>query len=106
MTSKEPYTDEWGSFVSGHIPIFDSKGEFVGALSIDIDATAYFERLEPIKRATIRAMVTGFFISYLIAALVWFMRNFSATINRKRIQLLGKIKVGKENIGKSLGSKS
>jgi hypothetical protein len=91
-TSQEPYTDEWGSFVSGHIPLIDSAGEAVGVLSIDIDATAYFERLAPIKRATIRAMVTAFFISYLIAALVWFMRNFSAVINKKRIRLVRNLK--------------
>lgn len=87
-TSQEPYTDEWGSFISGHIPLTDAEGNAVGVLSIDIDATAYFERLAPIKRATIRAMVTAFFISYLIAALVWFMRNFSAVINNKRIRLV------------------
>jgi sensor histidine kinase regulating citrate/malate metabolism len=91
-TSREPYTDEWGSFVSGHIPIYDSQDNFVGVLSIDIDATSYFERLAPIKRATVRAMVTGFFISYLIAALVWFMRNFSAVINEKRIAIIRKLK--------------
>jgi hypothetical protein len=93
-TSQEPYTDEWGSFISGHIPLTNAEGNAVGVLSIDIDATAYFERLAPIKRATIRAMVTAFFISYLIAALVWFMRNFSCVINNKRLLLVRNMQRG------------
>lgn len=90
--SRQPYTDEWGSFVSGHIPLRDSQGNLVGALSIDIDATRYFERLAPIERATVRAIVTGFFISYLIAALVWFMRHFSAVIHAKRMAVIKRLK--------------
>lgn len=87
VTSKEPYVDRWGSFVSGYIPFYDSKGEFVGVLGIDIDSTNYFSRLEPIKRATIRAMVTGFFVAFLVAAAVWFMRNFSSVINKSRLSI-------------------
>lgn len=84
VTTEEPYKDRWGSFVSGYVPFYDAENNFVGVLGIDIHAENYFERLAPIKRATVRAIVTGFFISFLIAALVWFMRNFSKIINRRR----------------------
>ncbi|CBL44805.1 Conserved hypothetical protein [gamma proteobacterium HdN1] len=87
VTSSEPYKDRWGSFVSGYVPIHDSKGNFVGVLGIDIDSTNYFERLAPIKRATIRAMVTGFFIAFLVGAIVWFTRNFSLVITSNRKHL-------------------
>lgn len=87
VTSEEPYVDRWGSFVSGYIPFYDTDGQFVGVLGIDIDSTNYFARLAPIKRATIRAMVTGFFIAFLIGALVWFMRHFSQVINHRRLTL-------------------
>lgn len=86
-TSKEPYVDEWGSFLSSYIPFYDSKGKFVGVVGIDIDATNYFKRLEPIKQATVRTMMTGFFIAFLVGALVWFMRNFSRIINSSRHSL-------------------
>lgn len=88
VTSEEPYTDRWGSFVSGFVPFYDSNDEFVGVLGIDIETENYFERLAPIKRATVRTIVTGFFISFLIAALVWFMRNFSREINTRRLALI------------------
>jgi hypothetical protein len=84
IAEQEPYKDRWGSFLSAYIPVYDSHHQFVSILAIDIRADNYFKRLEPIKRATIRAMVTAFFVSFLIAALVWFMRNFSKTMNNSR----------------------
>jgi len=84
VTSEEPYTDQWGSFISSYTPIYDAQNQFVGVIGIDVKADTYFERLAPIKRATIRAMVTGFFISFLIGSTVWFTRNFSKVLNRSR----------------------
>ncbi|WP_076790555.1 cache domain-containing protein [Chlorobium sp. KB01] len=84
VVAQEPYTDSWGSFLSAYIPVYDSRHQFVCLLGIDIRADNYQERLAPIRRATIRAMVTGFFVSFLIAALVWFMRNFSKIMNHSR----------------------
>ncbi|MCL2270334.1 MAG: methyl-accepting chemotaxis protein [Treponema sp.] len=59
MTSK-PYTDEWGTFVSGFYPIQDSSGKVAGLLGIDLDVT-YVQSLEN------RAIYT--FIISLIAIL-------------------------------------
>ena len=84
IVEQEPYKDRWGSFLSAYIPVYDTRHNFVCILGIDIRADNYFARLEPIKRATIRAMVTAFFVSFLIAALVWFMRNFSKIMNNSR----------------------
>ncbi len=92
VVSKEPYQDRWGSFVSGYIPFYDSNNEFVGVLGIDIEASNYFMRLAPIKRATTRTMVVGFFIAFLIASLVWFTRRFGLVINQKRLALVAYVK--------------
>lgn len=81
---KHPERDAWGTFLSAYAPFYDSKGSFVGIVGVDITADNYFARLAPIKRATIRTMVTGFFISFLIGSLVWFTRNFSLQLNNKR----------------------
>lgn len=87
VASQEPYFDRWGSFVAAFVPFYDSEGRFVGVLGIDIDSTNYFARLAPVKRATVRAMVTGFFIAFLVSAGVWFMRNFSLVINHSRLTI-------------------
>ncbi|NTU54163.1 MAG: chemotaxis protein [Chlorobiaceae bacterium] len=87
VTSKEPYQDAWGSFMSGFAPFYDSTGRFVGIVAVEIKADNYYARLEPVKRATVRAVVTGFFTAFTIASLVWFMRNFSRVINSSRSQI-------------------
>jgi sensor histidine kinase regulating citrate/malate metabolism len=92
VVAQEPYQDQWGSFMGGFIPIFNSNKEAVGVLAVDITAENYFERLKPIKRATIRTLVAGFFISYLVAVSIWFLRNFSRVINDKRIALIESLK--------------
>jgi hypothetical protein len=86
-TSKEPYQDRWGSFVSGYIPFKNKNGETVGVIGIDIDTTNYFARLKPIERSTIRAIVFGFFSSFLVGSIVWFLRNFILKINLSRKKL-------------------
>lgn len=87
VTSEEPYTDEWGTFISGYVPLLDAEGQFYGVLGMDIEVSEYFRRLEPIRRATTRAMVAAFFVSFVAASVVWFLRSFLARVNRRRLQL-------------------
>ena len=37
--TKKPYTDEWGTFVSGFHPIKNDSGKIVGVLGLDLDVT-------------------------------------------------------------------
>ena len=37
--TKEPYTDEWGTFVSGFHPIFDDSNRIAGVLGLDLDVS-------------------------------------------------------------------
>ncbi|MGE5423230.1 MAG: methyl-accepting chemotaxis protein, partial [Ignavibacteriales bacterium] len=36
---EEPYTDEWGTFLSGYAPIYNSQGQVVAILGVDIDVS-------------------------------------------------------------------
>jgi hypothetical protein len=83
-TSDDAYTDAFGEFISGYVPLFDEAGKFYGILGMDIDIKDYKARLKPIKRATNRALVTGFFIAFITGSVVWFLRNFIAVLNRRR----------------------
>jgi len=38
-TSSSIYSDDWGSFLSGYAPIYDSNGNAVAVMAIDIDAS-------------------------------------------------------------------
>lgn len=81
--TREVYYDQWGGHISCFAPFFvDST--MVGAVGIDISTETYNERLQPIKDATNRAMITIFFISYLWGMIMWFLRR----TNKFLIQLL------------------
>jgi hypothetical protein len=86
-TSDEPYKDQYGVFISGYVPLKDAKGNFYGVLGMDIDVKDYEARLAPIRRATVRALVAGFFVAFLMGSAVWFLRNFIMILNKKRLQL-------------------
>ena len=47
----EPYSDQWGTFVSGYAAFFNSAGQVVGAVGVDWEATTYAHRLAGIRRA-------------------------------------------------------
>jgi signal transduction histidine kinase/CheY-like chemotaxis protein len=51
QADREPYRDEWGTFVSGYAPFYNSAGELVGAVGVDWYAETYAERLAGIRRA-------------------------------------------------------
>ena len=87
-TTKSPYEDEWGVFMSGYAPFYDSEGEFVGIVGVDLELKEYMNRLEPIKRATIRAGSTSVFLSMVVGAMIWFMRNFAKEVNARRLAMI------------------
>ena len=68
------YYDQWGGHISSFSPIFDN-GKFIGVLGVDISTQTYNDRLQPIKKATQRAMITIFFIAYLSGLVIWFLRR-------------------------------
>lgn len=45
-TAVEPdfLTDEWGTFISGYSPIFNKKGQSVGAVGVDITKSTFLSR--------------------------------------------------------------
>lgn len=47
--STKPYTDAWGTFMSGHAPIMNDRNEVVGALSVDMDLSFYLGQLQEIR---------------------------------------------------------
>ena len=56
--TKKPYTDEWGTFVSGFYPVLNNSGQVVGLLGLDFDVT-YVHGLE-------RNALLAFAISLLV----------------------------------------
>jgi len=45
VVTEEPYTDEWGTFVSGFYPLLDDSGNVIGVMGLDLDVS-YVQGLE------------------------------------------------------------
>ncbi|MCB1607576.1 MAG: hypothetical protein KDI71_11425 [Xanthomonadales bacterium] len=89
VVSEDFYFDQWcrDGCISGYVPLFDQDQRFYGVLGLDIQSPDYFRRLEPIYRATVRAMVTGFFIAFITGSMIWFLRRFILIVNQRRFLL-------------------
>lgn len=88
IVSSEPYTDQWGTFYSAYIPIYDSQKRFVGTLGADLKINDMLARCEPIEDATKRAFFVAVILAMLCGTLIWFTRRFSLQLNESRFKLL------------------
>lgn len=93
VVSKDPYTDKWGTFITAYAPFFDKENNFVGVVGLTVDIVHYVERLQPIKSAASRALVTGLSLSLLMGLGTWFMRRFAVEINKSRIAIMEKLRI-------------
>lgn len=63
-----PSADPWGTFISGYAPFFDSKGEFVGIVGIDLDAADYLDRLDGVRQAGLLGLLVGAVLALVIGS--------------------------------------
>lgn len=64
-----PYTDKFGSWISGYTPIRNSAGEVVAGLGIDFQA----DYVAQVQQAIINSMLMAFAITYVILFILVFM---------------------------------
>lgn len=50
-TDHEPYSDEFGTFLSGYAPILRDDGTIEAMVGVDLDLSGYNARLAPVTRA-------------------------------------------------------
>lgn len=81
--TEDVYYDQWGGHISCFAPVMNGTN-LVAVLGVDISTETYNERLQPIKDATQRAMVTILFISYLSGLVIWFLRKLQKNMRSHR----------------------
>jgi len=63
-----PYTDKWGRWVSGYMPLKNAQGQPVAAIGMDFRA----DYLDEVQRAILNQVVVAFVVTYLaLLVLVW-----------------------------------
>ncbi|AWB66580.1 histidine kinase [Saccharobesus litoralis] len=70
-----PYTDVWGTFISAYAPFYDSQGQQVGTLGMDLELSGFYQRLEKINIVFEKATITIVFLGLVVGLAVWFMRR-------------------------------
>ena len=89
QADEEPYPDEWGTFVSGYAPFYDSRGRQVGIVGVDWYAETYAQRLAGIRRAwylqIILCLASGF-LSGLGAGMALVKRERAEAARRHAIE--------------------
>ncbi|WOO43741.1 sensor histidine kinase [Rubellicoccus peritrichatus] len=65
----EPYTDEFGTFISSLAPINDSSGEMIAFVGVDYRITKYQERLASLRQAGYISLGVGIVLALILGYL-------------------------------------
>jgi methyl-accepting chemotaxis protein len=84
MVEKDPYTDEWGTWISGYAPIHDSKGNITGVLGVDV---AYSYILDEEKKLALICL--GIFLGTL--PLAWIFGRLMTRYIAQPVTLLTRV---------------
>lgn len=73
MVTREPYTDAWGTFLSGFAPLRLADGTIDGVVGVDASVDEYRARLAVVDRAAQRALVPCVVLSMLAGFVAWWV---------------------------------
>jgi adenylate cyclase len=62
----QPWQDQWGWTLSGYAPIFNSQGQRVGLIGIDMDITRVAEKLKAIRQAGYVSLSISFVLALIL----------------------------------------
>jgi diguanylate cyclase (GGDEF)-like protein len=76
--------DDFGTFLTAHTPIYDSKGRYSGFVGIDFDLQYYLAREARFRTITIASVIAAIFLALIIGYLV---ALYHATLHRRLEEL-------------------
>ncbi|MDX2073727.1 MAG: aldehyde dehydrogenase family protein [Alphaproteobacteria bacterium] len=74
-----PYIDEWGTFISAYVPIYDSKQEYIGIVGADIDATDFIARMNAVRLPYYLGLALAVLFSVLVTLVISRVRAGTAS---------------------------
>ena len=102
VVTKEPYTDEWGTFISAYAPIFDHQKAFVGVVGVDLKIDNFKRRLTSIQQVSYIASAISLLISIAIGVALYWQRKTDRNIAQLKRQF--RIVDGLLNVSSAVGS--
>lgn len=78
---QDPYTDRWGTFISGYAPITDSAGRLVAAAGVDISLEDYELQRSGLRHVASMSAIGVLFLSYLGSVwMAWYHRRLQNSV--------------------------
>jgi len=71
--TENPYSDRWGTFLSGYAPIRLEDGSVDGVVGVDVSVDQYRARLARVDAAAAWALIPGIILSVLAGVGAWWM---------------------------------
>lgn len=90
--SARPYTDKWGTFLSGYVPIFNSMNEAVGVLGADMKLEQYERQVWALQKTALYGLLIPLVLGVALGFGMYFLRK------RTLLAELAKYKAQKELI--------
>ncbi len=76
-----PYTDRWGTFMSGFAPMFDSNGGLVAVAGVDISLEDYELHRSGLRHVATLSATGVLFLAYLAGAwMAWYHRRLQISV--------------------------
>lgn len=102
VTSAQPYTDQWGTFISAYTPFRNQAGQFSGVVGVDLKLTDFDRRLAPMRHAANISFGVGLVLSLCIGWGLWWLHKRDSAIAQLGRQLRNVNAL--LNVSKALGS--
>jgi diguanylate cyclase (GGDEF)-like protein/PAS domain S-box-containing protein len=83
VATVEPYTDKWGSFMTGWAPIRDASGRQIGVVGVDVDATVYLARLAAARNWALLGLAPAGLLVMVLGIAFWRLRLRSLAASRR-----------------------
>lgn len=78
---KVPYTDRWGTFMSGFAPIFDSNGRLAAVAGVDISMEDYELHRSGLRHVAMLSAIGVLFLAYIAGAwMAWYHRRLQISV--------------------------
>ena len=77
-------TDEFGTFLTAHAPIYDTKGSYAGFVGIDFELGSYIAREAIFRRIAVGTLITAALLSLFIG---WLAYGYYAEVQKRICQL-------------------
>lgn len=81
---EEPYSDEWGTYISGYAPFFDKNDNLVGVVGVDLSAKHYLSRLAGVQASAKLGLLVAFLMSFAIGIGVFFGKSIAIKAKREK----------------------